>query len=553
MKKIITVLLTVLLLFVLTGCNKQDTDRTKPALQIGIRRDPFVTDYKNNYLTQYLENLHGCNLSFYMLPDNAGESRTKISLMAASNDLPETIWGGGFTRELILEYGSKGAFIPLNRYLSDPEKTPNFHKIPEEIRKQMLLDTRSADGNNYSFPRWSPETWNRTPYRMYINRAWLSTLGLEAPETTDELRDALIAFRDRDPNGNGRQDELGVFGWYTGGYGENIITALINAFIYWNPDQLGLDASGNEVIAPFTENGFRQALRYLNGLFSDGLLEASTFTTDQQTFRAILNANPMVVGLTSSGSVGSFPDADNNPNYLAMAPILPPLSSPNSPGYTPYTPYTAEHAAVISNRAKNPELAVKIMDSFYEQELSIITRYGEENIDWTRDPQILATDTNALVELGLYPGLSLTQIRDVWVTPSARHWRGNTPMYVPLEQGNTVGSLQNPYAPDRHTSQHNAVNFIYLVPRHPEHILPVLFYSVNDGTVIGQLSAAVNEYVRQSIAEFIIGTRDINSDTAWNAYRRELDNMGLQQWIRIAQATYEKQLSINNYQLTIRN
>ena len=512
-----------------------------PSLQIGIQSNTFVIDYKDNYLTRYLEDLHDVNFTFYMLPGDDVEFRTRISLMAASNDLPETLLSGALTREQILDYGSKGTFIPLNKYFDDPEKTPYFNMIPQEIRETMLRDTRSADGNNYSFPRWQPETWSRTPYRMYINRSWLSKLGLQEPKTTDELRNVLIAFRDRDPNGNGRKDEIGVFGWYTGTYGENVIAALINAFVFWNPNQLSLDESGNNVTAPFTENGFREALRYLNGLFRDGLLDASTFTTDQQTFRAILNTDPPVVGLTSMGSVGNFPNADYNPGYLAMAPILPPLSSPVSPGYTPYTDYTAQPMTVITNKAKNPDLAVRVMDSFYEPTLSIIARYGEENVDWTRDPAILAKDTNAMVELGLYPGLSMTQIREIWVTPHAKHWGNLNPRYTPLEIGNTIGNLQTPYDPGLPSTQHNAVNYTHLVPRHPRYVLPVLFYSAGDGAALAQVIITINEYVSRSIAEFTIGTRDIGSDAVWNAYLRELNNRGLQQWIRIAQATYNRQ------------
>ncbi|MCB2478098.1 ABC transporter substrate-binding protein, partial [Listeria monocytogenes] len=40
------------------------------------------------------------------------------------------------------------------------------------------------------------------------NKAWLEKLGLTTPETTEELYEALIAFRDQDPNGTGLKDEI---------------------------------------------------------------------------------------------------------------------------------------------------------------------------------------------------------------------------------------------------------------------------------------------------------------------------------------------------------
>lgn len=89
----------------------------------------------------------------------------------------------------------------MNDYLDNPETAPNFNAIPEE-EKQAILDTiTSADGNIYSLAKYEPQSWNLTPYRMYINQAWLDNLGLDMPETTDELHEVLKAFVNNDPNG----------------------------------------------------------------------------------------------------------------------------------------------------------------------------------------------------------------------------------------------------------------------------------------------------------------------------------------------------------------
>ena len=134
---------------------------------------------------------------------------------------------------------------------------------------------------------------------MFINRAWLDKLGLEVPTTTDELKTVLEAFRDGDPNGNGVQDEIGVYGFAGGGYGENTVDALMNAFIFWNGG-LSLSDDGTEVIAPFTQDAWREGLTYLNELSSEGLLSANIFTDDGQQFKAILNQETPIVGLTTA-------------------------------------------------------------------------------------------------------------------------------------------------------------------------------------------------------------------------------------------------------------
>ena len=51
----------------------------------------------------------------------------------------------------------------------------------------------------------------RTSQGYYIRKDWLRKLGLKEPKTVEELYEVLIAFRDKDPNGNGKKDEIPVF------------------------------------------------------------------------------------------------------------------------------------------------------------------------------------------------------------------------------------------------------------------------------------------------------------------------------------------------------
>jgi putative aldouronate transport system substrate-binding protein len=526
-----------------SGGSQQAVREAKETLTLGIQTSSFITDYKNNYFTQYLEKLHNVNLDFYMLPSGADEAKTKVSLMVSSNDLPDAILTFEFlTDEAILDYGSKGAFIPLNKYINDPAKTPNLSAIPAEDKALMLRAMTSADGNIYGLVSFQPATWDLSPFRLYINRAWLAKLGLQAPTTTDELREVLIAFRDRDPNGNGRKDELGLYGCYNGSYGRNTILAILNAFIFYNQGQLSLDASGNRVIAPFTDPAFRKGLVYLNGLYKDGLLPASQFTDNVQQFQAALNSNPPLVGLTSAGSVGNWPNAGTNPNYLELAPMLPPLTGPDGICYTPYTEYSTVPSTFITSRAKNPDFTFKFLESFYGEDISVINRFGEEGVDWSRKPEDLAGYTNGYIEMGLYPAATLRQLIEIWIEPSNKFWHNIGPRYYSLAANNTItAGLKSEFESGDPLITLNAVHYRDYNDKHPKYLLPALKYNAEDSRNNAETITAVNEYVKQSIAEFVTGARDISSDAAWNAYLRDLDNMGLQKWIAIAQSTYNRQ------------
>jgi putative aldouronate transport system substrate-binding protein len=508
----------------------------KPVLVLGMPANTFITGYENNYLTQYMENLHHVGLDFYMLPSGSAEIRSKVSLMVASDDLPDILMIS-LPTETVLEYGSKGAIIPLNKYLDDPAAAPHFAAIREADKVKVLNSITSADGNIYSLFKFETGPWNDTSHRLWINQAWLNKLGLKTPATTGELRDVLTAFRDQDPNGNGRKDEIGLYGWFEGGYGENTIAALLNSFIFYNKDRLSLDASGGRIIAPFTEGAFRKGLIYLSDLAKEGLLRVSLFTDDQQTFRATLNNDPPIVGMTTAGSLGNWPDADANANFLEMT-LIPPLRGPDGISYTPYNEYVPSPLGMISSRSKNQDLAFKFLESFLDLDLSMTARWGEEGVDWTRDPEYLSGLTNEYVSEGLFPALYSTWLRDNWVTPNNRHWHNANPRYVPIEISmNEEGySRDTPVVPK--ASLNRALHYKLYADKYPSRVLPALKYTLPEAEQLGMTITDVNDYVNQSIAEFVTGARDINNDAQWNAYLRQLDNLGLQKWIQISQTAY---------------
>lgn len=465
-------------------------EEERETLKLALTQSSMVTDYENNYFTKYLEDKLNINIEFYMLPADSAEARTKVNLMATSNeDLPDVMITDNFlTNEMILQLGDSGFFTPLNDYLNDPEIMPNFNAIPDDDREAILKATTQADGNIYGFAAYEPETWNLTPNRMFINRAWLDKLGLEVPTTTDELKTVLEAFRDGDPNGNGVQDEIGVYGFAGGGYGENTVDALMNAFIFWNGG-LSLSDDGTEVIAPFTQDAWREGLTYLNELSSEGLLSANIFTDDGQQFKAILNQETPIVGLTTAGSLSNWPDVKNNKNFA---------------------------------------------------EMEMIERFGEEGVDWTRDPKDLEGQTNAYVEAGLYDKLSMLVISTIWSDNQSQTWRNHGPRYASLEMGNTVYDYSSGNKFDvNDPTQLNAKCYELYYPKHPEYVLPTLKYTLDETELIQEQLTTLPTFVDQCMAEFITGARSLD-DAGWNAYLDELETMGLSTWLETAQVAYDR-------------
>jgi putative aldouronate transport system substrate-binding protein len=96
----------------------------------------------------------------------------------------------------------------------------------------------------------------------YINSDWLQKLNLQKPTTVEELYDVLVAFRDKDPNGNGKKDEIPMMG-RTGGLGMGFENYVINAFIQYLPNNRFMVEDGKTIFNR-TEDEYREALKFIN-------------------------------------------------------------------------------------------------------------------------------------------------------------------------------------------------------------------------------------------------------------------------------------------------
>ena len=525
-----------------TGGNVAAEDNT---LKIAIHTNTFITDYEDNYLTHYFEDKLGIEIEFELLPATNADATTKVSLMAnGGGELPDILLFSELTAETITQYGKDGLFLPIQGYLTDTSVMPNFNKIPDEDKTRMLTAVTMSDGNIYAFPKSEEQDWNLTPNRMYINQAWLDKLGLEMPKTTEDLKKVLIAFRDRDPNGNGIKDEIPAYGMQLGNYGQNITAALMNAFTFWNNGLktanhgLALDESGKTVMAPFTTEEWKQGLLYMKDLYDEGLLAPGIFTDDEAQFKATLNAETNIVGLVAAGSTANWTDYANNPNFLEMT-MAEPFTGPEGVCYTPYAIYTASPGGFIFADSDKVDLALKFFDFCYDAETSLVMGYGEKGVHWTTEEKDLEGLSNAFIEAGVVKKPTLASIEDVWAVNNNITWRNVCPRY---ENKYFKAGIVNLAAGTNYGWPYNtqALNGKLYADKHPEHVLPTLRYTSEESEKILDAVANIPGFIHQSMAEFITGVRDI--EKGWDTYLAELESMGLSTWISVSQDAYNRTL-----------
>lgn len=126
----------------------------------------------------------------------------------------------------------------------------------------------SSDGNIYALAGWWGDINDYVPDYLYIRQDWLDNLGLEMPETVDELYDVLVAFKEQDANGNGNPDDEIPMATKNG---IKQLYYLMTGFGY-DTNSLWYTDDNGEVHYAAVEDQYKDMLAFLNKCYSEGLI-----------------------------------------------------------------------------------------------------------------------------------------------------------------------------------------------------------------------------------------------------------------------------------------
>ncbi len=488
-------------------------------------------DYVDNEYTRWLEEL--TNIKFELDIPPVPDAQQKLNLMLASGDLPEVIIGCGIRLDQMQILANQGLLLPLNEYID--EYGVEFKKVYEAYPQIEDLITL-LDGKIYGLPHVNDCYHCSMSQKMWVYQPWLDKLGLEIPTTTEEFYQMLKAFKEQDPNGNGIADEIPMSGttFTNGGWHSPIDQFLMNSFVYNDvvtPNGARhLTLEDGTVKVAFTEPGWQEGLKYLNKLYSEGLIDPQAFTNDSSLIQQLgENADVPILGAVGAGWYGVFTqNGGPSGRWKEYTPIAP-LEGPDGMRQTPRTPFQptgGQANFVITKEAQNPEAAFRLADVFYGFDSTTRSVFGVEGEDWVR-----ASDT----DVSIAGGPALYTVLKVWGgEPQNRHWSQNVPTFRtneyrmaqtyneddPLERWlfEWTRDLMEPYG-----TMDKAV--------------PPLVFTEEQSKLFGELNTSVLTTVDEWTANFIIGNADVEAD--WETYLATLESTGLPQFLEIYQTAYD--------------
>lgn len=495
-------------------------------LTVFMAQNSDVVNLKDNVVFQDL--VEATNIDFDLVTAPGQDAAEKLNLLLASGEYPDVIMGPSLSAQDLEKYGvQENILVPLNDLID--QYCPNIKARLEE-HPNWKEDMTSSDGNIYGIPTVDSGGIGHvnSPMKYWINEQWLKNLGLEMPETTEEFKEVLMAFKNDDPNGNGKADEIPLTGCINS-WNADPYLFLLNAFGYFDTNYYYL--KDDKVNSILDQDYIREGLRYMNDLYANGLIDPAAFTQDNSQLSAIGNNTDIeILGVSGAGHVGMLFDINNIERYHQYAMMLP-LKGPGGYQAIPYAKSVALNGSnfTITDACEHPEVAIQLADLFSTEEWTLKGQVGIQGKEWdVADEGTFGMDgvTPAKYKYLIYetPG----QVVDAWWGT----YRGMEPDWKVLVQ--TDGDIMDPANFESRLYQET----MKLKPYAADvDVMPTLVYSGDDSAAFAQYKTAVDDYAKIAIVEFITGKRNVDKD--WDSYLNDLNNIGYGKMIELIQKTYD--------------
>lgn len=253
---------------------------------------------------------------------------------------------------------------------------------PDGNGSYLDLDHDDVDYIN----NWPLHTW----YNLAIRKDWLDKCGLTMPQTTEEFKNALVAFQDNDCNGNGSRDERAFLGIGMSN-GEVIFSNGVAQWFGLPVSNFAMDPATGKIENAVEGEGYVPFVTYMKELYDAGV----AYTNEGNAWRYSVNvaANTAAVHVqypermmqasceTATGDANA--QYDQMPIIQALEGVKPVIIGQSS---------TASNGGISFRAEANPDAVAAYLDFIYGETFYMTLMYGLEGYGYEYD-----TDGNFVI------------------------------------------------------------------------------------------------------------------------------------------------------------
>ena len=460
---------------------------------------------------------------------------TVKSTRFASGDIPDLV----FNATINSDYTTyDGLFQDMTELIET--SAPNIQAMFEEEPDTKVL--ANIDGKIYGIPKFQGK-WPSTNTVMFINKQWLDNLNLEKPTTFTELEEVLLAFKEQDANGNGDpNDEVpmdynaygGNNAWFNSAYSmTNLLGALGIQLTNWGVDAYFAEDSTVKCYA--VDERYKLFMKYMNQLYSQGLINDNALTSDYSTFQSLSRGNEngeamvgVVFGWEETDKFGPTLYAQYEPLAALDYDIDVPAGTYDTRWRDDYSGLNmSENRVSMSAKCTDKEAAMRFIDQFYSADVSVQVLFGgitDGCVEQTGEDSFKVLDP-----------LDPDTDAGTWKWTSS--FADNGPMYI--RRATEIEMAQDmTYALEEREYYNDTIAKAGKTDSYPQMFMK---YTADELNTMAVNQANINNIIDNYWSLWMTGDSDIDAD--WDSYVQSVYNAGLQEVLDIRQAAFDTYLA----------
>lgn len=451
------------------------------------------------------------NIEMDWIHGSGADGVEAFNLLMAGGQLPDMVVYNAMMTEGP-KYGQLGAFVDLSKYID--EYAPNFKKILDEHPDVRRLIT-TADGQIFHFPQLNLDEYLLVQLFPQVRQDWLEKLGIPEPVTTDDWYNMLKAFKEQDPNGNDKADEIPFVS-------VNLQIMLRTFGPAFGADWEFFVDNGKVKFGPY-EPEYKEALQYLNKLYSEGLIDPNYLVDTEFKFlteKVTTDRAGAWVGWSGS-YMTSFTDLMKDHPTFDITGTVPP-KGPNGDQRFAYHGWPVGNVGIaISAKSDHIIEAVKWLDFQYSEEGIMLNNFGVEGVSYDmvdgfpKYKDIVFNNPNGLSSTESL--LSYTIGGGMWATVTDKRYQEQYDIEKAVDGKNKVSSLIN-----------------YDVS------LPPFTFTAAQNDIIVPLLADIRTFRDEYANQFVMGGRTFDK---YDEFTAQLKKMNIERVLEVYQEAYDEYIS----------
>lgn len=423
----------------------------------------------------------------------------------------------------------QGKLQPLNQIWNQygQEATKEFYEqgAGSEVVKLNVLE----DGNIYWVSTAIIGTYGDSNFGSFtmpqIRKDWLDKLGLEMPQTTDELYEALKAFRENDVNGNGEADEVARLSLSTFSGGIAQLFGLGNSIAY-------VDYYTGKVSSPWYDENVKEYIQFMQKLYEEGMLVDG----DSESTEVAENKAAMIFDWaleTWQEPTIMVPEGEAAPYYVGVhckavegvEPLIARQRGIQKAGYD----YAATDKA-------DPEAVAIYLDYIASEEYALLSEFGIEGFSFEYD------ENGEMVQ---YSDSEDSEVQMIVKTPALWVNNGIAPRVQKVDRKQEVDMTKGAgydmgYPEEGFEEKVKLIRDIYENEEKYSYAamsVDMAVSTVAENDEVDSFYTDLDTRSKEILMNLIMGTYSLED---WDTYISDLQNLGLDKLIEIYQNRYNR-------------